>query len=183
MEPDPRSDQQLVEAANKGDDSAFEALYFRYRDWVKGLAWRFTGDRQVTLDVLQETFTYLWGKFPGFTLTASMKTFLYPVVRHLSIRLQKKERRQLNCNEMLEQAEADADQTTSRQKLAQVLRTLPEEQREVVLMRFVDGMSVREVARALDIPEGTAKSRQHNALQKLREDPRTRAYFLGEQQE
>ena len=178
MDADVRSDRELVEAANGGDQRAFEALYYRYRDWVLRLAWRFTRDNDVALDVLQETFTYLWGKFPGFRLTASMKTFLYPTVRHLSIRLQKKRRRDWNCPEVVEEAESHDQKTPSRAQLAQVLRALPEEQREVVLMRFVDDMSVREVAVTLDIPEGTVKSRQHNALRTLREDPGTRDYFL-----
>ena len=58
------SDQELIELANKGDPNAFETLYYRYRDWVYRLAWRFTGNQQDALDVLQETFTYLLGKFP-----------------------------------------------------------------------------------------------------------------------
>ena len=72
-----KPDRELVDLANKGDSEAFEALYYRYRDWVYRLAWRFTGHQQDALDVLQDTFVYLLGKFPGFELTASMTTFLY----------------------------------------------------------------------------------------------------------
>jgi DNA-directed RNA polymerase specialized sigma24 family protein len=67
---DPRNDQELIAAANAGDATAFEVLYFRYRDWVVGLAFRFTGDRDLALDVLQETFLYFLRKFPGFNLTS-----------------------------------------------------------------------------------------------------------------
>ena len=143
---------------------------------MAALAWRCTRNRDDTLDVLQETFTYFWGKFPGLRLTASMKTFLYPVVRHLSIRVQKAHRREVHSDEILREAVAP-DRPAGRAELARALAALPQEQREVLLMRFVDGMSVCEVARALDIPEGTVKSRQHNALQTLRKDPRTRDYF------
>ena len=87
------SDQELIELANKGSSEAFDALYRRYRDWVYRLAWRFTGNRADALDVLQETFTYLLGKFPGFELTAAMTTFLYPVVRHVSFRIRSKSSR------------------------------------------------------------------------------------------
>jgi RNA polymerase sigma-70 factor (ECF subfamily) len=52
-------------------------------------------------------------------------------------------------------------------------------QREVLLARFVDEMSLEEIAAALEIPLGTVKSRIHNALATLRDDPRTRNYFLG----
>jgi RNA polymerase sigma-70 factor (ECF subfamily) len=52
---------------------------------VLALAYRFTGDREEALDVLQDTFLYLFGKFPGFTLTASLKAFLFPAVKHLCL--------------------------------------------------------------------------------------------------
>ena len=63
-------------------------------------------------------------------------------------------------------------------RLAAVLAGLNEAQREIVLMRFVDGMSLKEIAGALDVPLGTVKSRLHHALQALRNDRRTRDYFL-----
>ena len=87
---DSRSDDELIASLNAGDVSAFDVLYFRYRDWVVNLAYRFTADREISLDVLQETFLYLVKKFPGFRLTAQMKTFLCPAIRNLSIAARKK---------------------------------------------------------------------------------------------
>ena len=174
------SDQELIELVNQGDPAAFEALYRRYRDWVYHLAWRFTGNEQDALDVLQETFTYLLGKFPGFSLTASMTTFLYPVVKHLSIAVRNKSRRFTSDEEILGEIAAPAlkDAQGSRSELAAVLAVLPDEQREVLLMRFVDDMTLQEIATALNIPIGTVKSRLHHALKRLRQDRRTQDYFL-----
>jgi len=174
------SDQELIELVNEGDPDAFEALYQRYRDWVYRLAWRFTGNQQDTLDVLQETFVYLLSKFPGFELTASMTTFLYPVVRHISLTIRSKSRRFTTDEEILSEIAAPAlkDTQSSRKELAAVLTVLPDEQREVLLMRFVDDMSLKEIATALNIPIGTVKSRMHHALRTLRHDRRTRDYFL-----
>ena len=178
MLPDPRTDEELVEAANGGDESAFEALYYRYRDWVVRLAYRFTGSRHDALDVLQDTFVYLLAKFPGFRLTASMTTFLYPVVKHISINVSRRRGREVSGDEILETMQAPEAAPTAREELAEVFRALPEGQRAVVLMRFVDGMSLEEIAGALEIPVGTVKSRLHNALRALRDDPRTGEYFL-----
>ncbi|MHC4362868.1 MAG: RNA polymerase sigma factor, partial [Planctomycetota bacterium] len=89
------SDEELIKSANKGDSDAFEALYYRYRDWVYRLAWRFTGDRDQALDVLQETFIYVLKKFPHLRLTASMTTFLYPVIKHVSLGIRARSRRHL----------------------------------------------------------------------------------------
>jgi len=173
------SDRDLVELANKGELDAFEALYHRHRDWVYRLAWWFTGNREDALDVLQETFTYLLGKFPGFELTAAMTTFLYPAVKNLSLAMRNKNARFSSDADVLSELAAPAPQegAGSLAELSAVLAVLPDEQREVVLMRFVDGMSLNEIAVALDIPLGTVKSRLHNALSTLRADRRTRDYF------
>jgi RNA polymerase sigma-70 factor (ECF subfamily) len=176
---DVRTDPELIAAINGGDAAAFEVLYQRYRDWVVHLAARLTGDEHLALDVLQETFLYVLKKFPGFRLTAQFKTFLYPAVRNLSIAARRKAKR-LQSDETELQAIADTaaqSQPTAAADLAFVLDGLPEEQREVLLLRFVDGFSLAEIAGALGIPLGTVKSRLHNALAALKQDPRTREFF------
>src|SRR3989304_755051 len=89
-QPDSTSDQQLIAAINAGDAAAFETLYLRHRDWVVNLAHRFTDSEDLALDVMQETFLYFLKKFPGFRLTANLKTFLYPAVKNLSIAARRK---------------------------------------------------------------------------------------------
>jgi RNA polymerase sigma-70 factor (ECF subfamily) len=172
-----RADEQLVAALNAGDASAFDGLYYRHRDWVLRLATRFTGSSDDALDVLQETFAYLFRKFPGFVLSAKMTTFLYPVVRNLSIAARKKRLRERDGEHLGDPVAPPAGPSDDRAELSVVLAALPEAQREVLLMRFVDGMSLQEIAVALSIPEGTVKSRMHNALNALKSDPCVRSYF------
>jgi RNA polymerase sigma-70 factor (ECF subfamily) len=173
-----RTDQELVAAANAGDSAAFEALYWRYRDWAHRLALRFTRNEDLALDILQETFIYFLKKFPGFELRSELKTFLYPVVRNLSITLQQKANRYSALPEGMEESPAPVEAASvSKEGLALVLAALPEFHREVLLLRFVDGLALNEIATALNIPLGTVKSRLHNALEALRQDPRTRSFF------
>jgi RNA polymerase sigma-70 factor (ECF subfamily) len=170
-------DEELLQRANGGDADAFETLYRRYRDWVHRLAWRCTGNEQDALDVLQETFIYLLTKLPGLRLTASMTTFLYPVVKHLSLNLRRRRHPETD-EETLLAIPAPAGPPAPQADLAAVLAGLPQEQREVILLRFLDDMSRDEIAAALDVPLGTVKSRLHRALETLRHDPRTQDYFL-----
>lgn len=177
---DSRSDQALVADLNDGDTSAFDALYYRYRDWVYRLACRTTGNPEDALDVLQETFGYLFGKFPGFVLTARLTTFLYPAVKNLAIAHRRKRERATGQElpDGLAGKAGEPDQLErSRAELAAVLSGIADGQREVLLMRFVDDMSLAEIGSALGIPEGTVKSRLHNAIAVLREDPRVINYF------
>src|SRR5204863_9237891 len=128
----PRRDADLVRATNGGDVSASDGLYYRYRDWVVRLARRFTGHDEDALDVLQETFGYVFRKFPGFQLTASMTTFLYPVVKNLSIAARKKRTRQAQIPKDRDSVELAAPPITNheagREELKVVLAALPEGQ-------------------------------------------------------
>jgi RNA polymerase sigma-70 factor (ECF subfamily) len=177
---DPRSDADLVAALNAGDASAFDALYFRYRDRVLRLAFRFTANDADAQDVLQETFAYLYRKFPGFRLSAGMTTFLFPVVRNLSLAARRKRRRFGSDDDALAILPGFApatDPDATRADLAAAMTGLSPAHREAVLLRFVDELSIEEIAAATGVPAGTVKSRLHHALAALRHDPRVRRYF------
>jgi len=173
------SDESLVEAINSGSSEAFEKLYFRYRDWVYRLAWRFTRKDDIALDCLQETFAYILRKTPNLKLTAKMTTFLYPVVLHLSMAALGK-KTLLPLEEAIDEPiyEKEDRLFDKQSDLAVVLSKLPSKQREIIFMRYFDSLSIEEISNALNIPEGTVKSRINNALRTLREDNRTRKYFL-----
>jgi RNA polymerase sigma-70 factor (ECF subfamily) len=163
------TDESLIERANRGDSQAFEALYFRYRDWVARLALRLTGDREDALDVLQETFAYFFGKFPGFVLRAALKTFLYPAVKNLCLSRRRGRQITVDIADLAEILPDDKSTPTGTGlDFGRLVLTLPEPQREVALLRFADDMSLQQISAALGIPLGTVKSRLHNALELLR---------------
>lgn len=166
-----RSDRELVAAANAQDASAFEAIYFRHRDWVVQLAYRFCDDRDLALDILQEAFLYLLKKFPGFELRCELRTFLYPVVKHLALNARAKAGRYEHGEareELFAGLEAPRTEPAPHEELRAALAQLPPPQRETVVLRFIEGMDLAEIAVALEVPLGTVKSRLHHALATLR---------------
>ena len=167
---DPRSDAELVEAANGGDAAAFEALYRRHHGWVARLAYRFTQDHQGSLDVMQEAFIYLLRKFPGFELRARLTTVLYPTVKHLARDWRRKTGRTQQMDVAMDARPAARESLShaDRDELDVVLARLSEAHRETLLMHYIDQMSVREIAAALNVPEGTVKSRLHHAIRQAR---------------
>lgn len=166
-------DRALVEMCNDGDATqatqAFNTLYMRHKDYVVRVAMRYVRSRELALDVLQETFAWFLGKFPpqgpGFVLTAKLTTFLFPVAKNIAITQQRKTARF--------EADRDPDELAATElappdELDRLLDGLPEERREVLLLRFVDDFSLAEIAEALGIPVGTVKSRLHLAIRSLR---------------
>ena len=170
------SDQELISKAGQGDEDAFALLYQTYRDWVYSLAWRFLKDDGLAQDVVQETFTYLIYKLPTLVLTARLTTFLYPVVKNLS--LNQLRSRHLHADLESVMLPAPTSASDHLEDLRTLLQSLPSDQTEVLLMRFVDDMALAEIATALKIPLGTVKSRLHHGLKALRENPKCRQYFL-----
>jgi RNA polymerase sigma-70 factor (ECF subfamily) len=167
---DPRSDLELVAAANEGEEGALEAIYLRYRAWVVATARRITRDRDDALDVLQDVFLYLFRKFPGFELRAQMKTFLYPAIRNTALeKLRKRRKTVAPDDESLERPYEAPTPAVNGEALARAVARLTEDEREVVALRFSDELSLAEIAEALGIPVGTVKSRLHKALRRLRE--------------
>ena len=180
---DRRSDRDLVELCNRGsrDEAvqAFETLYRRHRDYVTGVAQRFGADRQAAVDVLQETFIYLLKKFPpageGLVLTAQLWSLLYPVAKNLSLS-SLRQRARIDDSEEFDPdrlpapgAPDPAERDPAR--LSAAVARLSAERREVLLLRFVDDMSLQDIADTLSIPLGTVKSRLHLAVRELRESP------------
>ena len=161
---DQRTDAELARAWRDGDAAAFNALYDRYHAWVTTLAFRFTRNREDALDVLQDTFAYLHRKRREFELRSQMKTFLYPVVKHLAVSRARLARRHPPLDPNL----GPAAPASSTDETAALLQGLSDVQQEVVLMRFVDGLDLQAIADALEVPLGTVKSRLHSALDLLR---------------
>lgn len=141
-------ERRLIDGARRGDEASFEKLYRRHRDYVLKIAARYGVTGDAALDVLQETFFYFFRKLPTFEHRARFTTFLYPVVKNLALK------KKMNGVRLVP---------------FEAVQTLSDEHREVALLRFVDDMSLQEIAEALAIPIGTVKSRLHHALDRLRD--------------
>lgn len=178
--PDSRTDEELIAAIDEGDSAAFDVLYHRYADWVLRMAWRLTGHEHDSLDVLQETFTYLARKFPGFELTAAMTTFLYPAVRNLSIAARRRRQKAAGAAVAVEDVAPVAPcGPPDIDELDAVLAALSDGHREILMLRFVDDLTQVEIAERLELPLGTVKSRLHHAIRAVRDSPTARSLLEG----
>ncbi len=176
---DPRSDSALLEAAQHGDAAAFDVLYARYRRLVAAWAERYTNNADDALEVFQQAFQWIIEKLPTLKLTGRFSSLLYPIVRNLACDLHHRNGRRAAAEHAACASPQYLDDETlaRREALAAVVASLTEGQRSVVLMRFVDGLSLDEISDALGVPPGTVKSRLHYALETLRRSPRCESYL------
>jgi RNA polymerase sigma-70 factor (ECF subfamily) len=153
------------------DVALFEQLYDEYGEDLRAYACRFLGDSSQAEDVIQEVFLRAW-RNPGKLLSSHARQWLYVVARNHMVDLCRAGRTTPRPEPV---ADTDAgwhddvwDRLSDRWALAEALAGLSAEHRDVITHVYFRGMSTAEAARALDIPEGTVKSRTFYAMRALR---------------
>jgi RNA polymerase sigma-70 factor, ECF subfamily len=175
-----RSDEELVEACQAGDASAFDILVARWEDRIRGAAFRFLGSEEEARDVAQEAFLKAYRALSGFKREARFSSWLYQIATNLCRdRLRRRKTRATVSLEALEETgpvmietRPGADERLLEHDLAQAVRraihALPEEQRVVVILKEYQELTFLEIAQALDVPVSTVKTRLYRGLGQLR---------------
>jgi RNA polymerase sigma-70 factor (ECF subfamily) len=156
-------DALLLARIRAGDDQALAAVYDQHAGVVYGLARRVAQDEQLACDVTQEVFTYLWEMPHRIDLSrGSLRTHLTLLAHRRAV----DEVRRRRAHARAETAPEPADGPES--PVTDGLGMLPAEQRAAVRLAYYDGLTYAQVAKALGIPEETAKSHLRTALASLR---------------
>ena len=171
-EPDP--DMPDVLAAQR-DRAAFGALYRRYVDRVYGYAFYLLGDHHDAEDATERTFLAALAALERYRDTGStFRAWLFRIAHNqLANALRARGRQQeASLDAVVEQATDDdpagaLGRAEDRRRLQRALEELPEDRRQVVVLRFVDGLSAREIGAVLDRSEGAVRVLQHRALRDL----------------
>lgn len=183
----PDEDHALVAHAQAGDTRAFEALVRRHQRWVFTLALRMIGDAAEAEDLAQDVFLKAYRGLAGFRGTARFSTWLYSIASHHCLNaLEARGRQPLHQREPERTGEDDppprlerlangapgADTLLERQERAQLVQAalarLKTDQRLIVVLRDIQGMSYEAIAEALGIELGTVRSRLHRARMELK---------------
>lgn len=181
------SDESLMLRYRDGDVRAFELLVTRHRKPVFNFILRFVRDTAQAEDVTQETFLRLVKGADAYERQAKFTTWLYTIARNLCVDSARrgKHRKAASLDapigdddgasllDLVPDGGAGVDrQAQSREfgvRLKQALESLPDEQREIFLLREVADLQFNEIANVVGCPENTVKSRMRYALEKLRE--------------
>jgi RNA polymerase sigma-70 factor (ECF subfamily) len=156
-----RSDPQLVERAQAGDERAFAELVDRYGGAVVSLCYASTMNVAEAEDLSQEVFMAAWRGLPRFRGASAFSTWLFALARNACI---DQARRRAVRPQLVDDREPAADvvdeapRETARAILAAAAElSLP--LRQALLLRDVQGLSYEEIARVQDVPLGTVRSR------------------------
>ena len=171
------SDASLVVSVGRYHDDALAEIYRRHAGAVFALSRRLLSDRSLAEEIVQEVFLRLWNDPDRFDPDrGSLRSYLLAQCHGRSVDLIRSEssRRRREEKELTLAAESGYDlehevwDMAVADRVKTALRTLPEGEREAILLAYFGGHTYREVADLLDMPEGTVKSRIRAGLKRMR---------------
>src|SRR6266581_1503654 len=175
-----RTDEELVEACLAGEDSAFDVLLGRWEKRIRGAIYRLVGSDEEARDLCQEAFLKAYKSLRSFKQEARFSSWLYQIALNLCRdRIRRRRGKTMVSLDELEEGGAAMpvagptaldllqERDTSR-LVAQAIEALPDEQREVIILKEYQGLTFLEIAQVLDVPISTVKTRLYRGLDQLR---------------
>jgi RNA polymerase sigma-70 factor, ECF subfamily len=179
------SDEELVRRFNEGEPDSFEVLLLRYRRPLYNFILRSVRRRERADELLQDVFMRVVQRSQEFKGNSKFSTWLYTIARNLCIDDSRKmvfrRHKSLDAPSHNDDGPTLLERTAAAQlpidrevisqdlqlRISAAIDELPDEQREVFLMRQVQGMAFKDIADVVGVPENTVKSRMRYALERL----------------
>ena len=179
-----QEDAEFLRAVLGGDATAYRGLVEKYQGRLYNMVYGMMRNREDALDVTQEAFVKAYHNLETFRLESSFYTWLYRIGMNLAIDpLRRRKRRPTSeFDENIAARDGDGGIAEAHHianprralerkqlytRIMDAMEKLPEDQREVVLLRELEGLSYKEIADVMQIPEGTVMSRLFYARKKL----------------
>jgi RNA polymerase sigma-70 factor, ECF subfamily len=182
-------DPQLIRQIQAGDSAAFEIFFARYHSAMQSHIGRIVREPAATEDLVQEAFLRVWTRAEQWKGSGSVKGWLYRIATNLSLNHLRSVKRRPQQPLEIPTDDGDDDspvpgwmvdasaltpesqlEIIEQQKLlGQLINDLPADKQDVFRMVYDDEMDLHSVASALEIPEGTVKSRLYHSRKKIAE--------------
>jgi len=175
-----RTDEELVEACLAGEESAFDVLLGRWEKRIRGAIYRLVGSDEEARDLCQEAFLKAYKSLRSFKQEARFSSWLYQIALNLCRdRMRRRRGKTMVSLDELEEGGAAMpvagptaldllQERDTRRLVAQAIEALPDEQREVIILKEYQGLTFLEIAQVLDVPISTVKTRLYRGLDQLR---------------
>lgn len=170
-------DSELIPRVRRGDLAAFEALYDKYKGQVYRTALAITRDQSAAEDILQECFLKVYVHVDKIDVSRPLSPWIHRIAVNLSYNWVTKRKRWLpSLGEVIDQFVSDdhdsPEHVLEREELQRIVQeaihSLSFAQRVVIVLFYLNGFSLEEIAYILDCPVGTVKSRLYYGRQNLR---------------
>lgn len=172
------TEKELVKKLKEGDSFAFEVLFYKYRNKVKGFAIKMVPAQVDPEEVVQEVFVKLWLKKEAVDPEKDFQSYLFSIAKHLILdHLKSAVNRRIYFvgehfqQDLLIDENVESNFTEDAEdKLQQLICKIPERRQKIFRMSRFEGLSYKQIAERLNISENTVDSQIRNALAFLRKE-------------
>ncbi|TVX99672.1 sigma-70 family RNA polymerase sigma factor [Cohnella terricola] len=161
--------EQLARAASQGDDEAFYLLINAEKERLYRIAYSYLRNEADALEAIQETTCRAYGKLRQLKEPKYFLTWYIRILIHCCIDEQKRRRRAFFPWNLSERAPEPQGDTDDKLELEEAIGKLEPRYRHVIILKYYQDMTLTEIARLLEKPEGTIKTWLHKALAQLRQ--------------
>lgn len=165
------NDKQLINRIRQGDETAAEELVHRYHPSILRFCENRCENMEIAKDLAQETFLQLFEALPNYKEKGNLKAYIFIIARRLCNKERKKPT--LAILDDTEQLVDDQDmfhQIEDRDEIHRLLKRLPPGQQEVIVLRFLERLSYRDIATVTGYNVRTVQSRVRLALKNMRKE-------------
>ncbi|MCA1041666.1 RNA polymerase sigma factor SigW [Bacillus infantis] len=180
--------KKRIKQVIKGDQNAFGEIVEIYKDKVFQLCFRMLGNRHEAEDIAQEAFLRAYINIQSFNIDLKFSTWLYRIATNLCIdRIRKKKPdyfldaevagtdgltmySQIAADTRL--PEEDVESLELQETIQNEISKLPEKYRSVIVLKYIEELSLNEISEIMDLPLGTVKTRIHRGREALRKQLR-----------
>jgi RNA polymerase sigma-70 factor (ECF subfamily) len=176
LEGDARNDRELVYSARRGDEGAFDALFYRYRDGIYRLSLAITKDPHAAEEIVVDTFARAYRALARLEPDDTLRPWLYRVAINESYDRRPRVAVASSLDDAADEVAAGEERSPSalaereevRRIVLAAIDTLDQKHRTVVVLHYLSELALAEIALVVGSPVGTVKSRLHYALRRLR---------------
>lgn len=161
-------DQVAIERCRAGEHEAFRYLVERYQKQAASHASAILGSREDALDAAQEAFIDAFRSLRNFDKSRPFYPWFYVMLRNRCYKMAARKRETESIDETVIVASSSPVRDEEAVALEEALISLDREDREIVTLKYFDGLTYDELAEQLQIPKGTVMSRLFHARRKLR---------------
>lgn len=163
--------ESLVKKAQKGNDKAYLMLFQQFEEDIYRMAYVYVKNKDDALDIVQEVAYQSFKKISTLKNPAYFKTWLMKITINSALNLINKNKKVIQLNPSFEVLTGKEDEDIALSlSLNELMNTLQEDEKSIILLKYYDDRTIKEISEILDIPLGTAKSVLYRALDKLRQN-------------
>jgi RNA polymerase sigma factor (sigma-70 family) len=163
------ADARLLAQIRRGDAEAGRRLVREQYPGVYRYLLYLTGQAETAADLTQETFLQAWRNLDTLDETARLRPWLHCIARRVFLQGLRSQRPQLSLESLTDFAEPRAAEFTDAVELRALISTLPLEEREMVVLHYLEGYNSDEVGEIMGVPAGTVRYRLSEARARLRQ--------------